>query len=94
MVCKRNAVLDMVPNMGLEVSSFAGPDGAECFEYTVAGSTLAYLDVYKDEAVVTVFKPYEGHSKRYGKRSRVKAEGILSRHLEREGYKLEDAQPR
>ena len=83
----------MIPDMGLEVRKFEFK-GAKCSEYTVAGAMLAYLDDYGEEAAVTVFKPYEGHSKLYGPRPKDKALGILRRHLEREGYKLEDAQER
>ena len=84
----------MIPNMGLEVRTAETVDGTEFFEYTVAGETLAYMDVYADGVSVTVFKPYEGHSRHYTKRPKDKALGILRRHLEREGYKLEDAQER
>lgn len=84
----------MIPDMGLEVRKAETADGTEFFEYTVAGETLAYLDDYGDEASVTVFKPYEGHSRQYARRPKDKALGILRRHLERVGYKLEDAQER
>lgn len=83
----------MATDMGLEVSYFdieddelAGATG-RCFSYVRAGEQIAYLDVYADDtAVVTVFKPYEGTSRRYSRRPKRRAEGILDRFLRADGY--------
>lgn len=51
-------------------------------------ATLAYVDHYNGaKSSVTVFDPATGHSRAYNMRDREKALGIVSRHLERNGYK-------
>lgn len=52
------------------------------------GETLAYVDYSEDRttAAVTVFTPSTGHSREYGRRPAAAAEGIVLRHLKKEGY--------
>lgn len=58
------------------------------------GETLAYIDYDEDRttAAVTVFTPSTGHSREYGRRAAAAAEGIVLRHLKKEGY--EPGEPR
>lgn len=80
----------MCADMGLEVSYFDIKDEGtigRCFSYVRAGAQIAYLDVYVDDtAVVTVFRPDEGTSRRYSRRPKRNAEGILDRFLKAQGY--------
>jgi hypothetical protein len=57
-------------------------------EYKSMGQTLAYIDYDEDKktAAVTVFTPSNGYSREYGRRPADKAEGIVLRHLAKEGY--------